>query len=378
MGSTPEGAEFTLESNGDVFDQVESGTRRGTTPAELSSLPTGEYRYVIKRGDWEQRGTVMVERNATAEARVEFAYGSVRLTSEPSGATVVQGSRTLGQTPLTLTEQRPGAVSYTLSLPKHKPASVSGTVEAKRELALAARLENAAYPTLEQPYENTLGMKFVPVAGTEVLFCAWETRVQDYAAYAQANPGVDGSWRNPGFTQGDTHPVVNVSWNDAKAFCEWLTRSERAGGKIGPEQSYRLPGDCEWSVAVGLNESRGGTPQSKDEQIKDVYPWGTGWPPPQGAGNYGISLGVASYDWTAPVGNFAANRYDLYDLGGNVWEWCEDYYDGNSGNRVLRGGSCLNDDTRFLLSSNRNSVVPDFRIGIVGFRCVLVCGSAPR
>ncbi|MDC0143901.1 hypothetical protein OAK45_05155 [Verrucomicrobia bacterium] len=72
--------------------------------------------------------------------------------------------------------------------------------------------------TPPKAFTNTLGMKFVPVPGTEVSFCIWETRVKDYAAYAAANAGVDGSWKEPayfkrkGFKQADTHPVVDVSW----------------------------------------------------------------------------------------------------------------------------------------------------------------------
>ena len=87
-------------------------------------------------------------------------------------------------------------------------------------------------PTPPKAFTNTLGMKFVPVSGTDVQFSIWETRVKDYAAYAAANAGVDANWKSPGFKQEDTHPVVNVNWEDANAFCEWLTKKELAEGKI--------------------------------------------------------------------------------------------------------------------------------------------------
>jgi formylglycine-generating enzyme required for sulfatase activity len=99
-------------------------------------------------------------------------------------------------------------------------------------------------------FVNSLGMEFVFLPGTQVLFGIWDTRVEDYRAYAQANPGVDANWKNPGFKQGEDHPVVNVNWGDAKAFCAWLTQKERKEGKIGQDQEYRLPMDKEWSAAV--------------------------------------------------------------------------------------------------------------------------------
>ena len=131
-------------------------------------------------------------------------------------------------------------------------------------------------PTPPKAFTNTLGMPFVPVPGTEVQFCIWETRVKDYAAYAVANAGVDGSWKDFGYfeaaMQPDTHPVVNVSWNDANAFCAWLTKKELAEGKIKAGQKYRLPTDAEWSVAVGLGKEQGNTPKEKDEGVKGEYP----------------------------------------------------------------------------------------------------------
>jgi hypothetical protein len=235
-------------------------------------------------------------------------------------------------------------------------------------------------PTPPKAFTNTLGMKFVPVSGTDVQFCIWETRVKDYAAYAAANAGVDGSWKKPGFKQEDTHPVVKVSWNDAQAFCEWLTKKELAEGKIKAGQKYRLPTDAEWSVAVGLGRETGSTPEAKNGGLRDVYPWGKEWPPSKGVGNYGGSLNVDNYEYTSPAGSFAANKLGLHDMGGNVWEWCEDKlvdkYSPTISGRVLRGASWGNRDPDFLLSSFRNFNSPDGRYyGGFGFRCVLVGGS---
>jgi len=210
---------------------------------------------------------------------------------------------------------------------------------------------------------NSLGMKFVNVPGTSVKFCIWDVRVQDYRAYAEANAGADASWKNPGFAQGDTHPVVKVSWNDAKAFCDWLSRKE---GK-----TYRLPTDAEWSVAVGLQGESGSSPAEKDGKIEGVYPWGAQWPPPNGAGNYAAGLGVDNFANTSPVGSFAANQFGLYDMGGNVWQWCEDWYDSDQRYRVLRGASWYYIDPGRLLSSCRGINTPGDRYSFIGFRVVL-------
>jgi serine/threonine protein kinase len=236
-------------------------------------------------------------------------------------------------------------------------------------------LPREATPPPAGTFINTLGMKFVPVPGTDVQFCIWETRVKDYAA---ANAGVDEGWKKPGFKQEDTHPVVKVSWNEAQAFCEWLTKKEMAAGNIKAGQKYRLPTDAEWSVAVGLGKEKGNTPKEKSRGIKDVYPWGNQWPPPKAAGNYyGESLNADNFDYTSPVGSFAANKLGLHDMGGNVWEWCEDRYDpAAKSDRVLRGACWGGSYPGDLLSSRRGLYgAPGVRGGGVGFRCVLVGGS---
>jgi hypothetical protein len=225
-----------------------------------------------------------------------------------------------------------------------------------------------------QHWTNTLGMVFTGVPNAPA-FSIWETRVQDYQAFASATGR---SWGKPSFTQSPTHPAVYVSWDDAEAFCQGLTAKERGEGKLSNSQSYRLPMDEEWSVAVGLPTETGATPRDKDEKIQDVFPWGTHWLPPKGAGNYDPSLNEDNFQHTSLAGSFAPNQFGLCDLGGNVWEWCDDWHDpAEKNHRVLRGASWLVGGRGGLLSSSRYSHTSDYLDDDIGFRMVLAGGS-PR
>ncbi len=199
--------------------------------------------------------------------------------------------------------------------------------------------------------------------------------MKDYAAYVAANPDVNARWKNHKFEQAETHPVVMVGWDDAQAFCAWLTKKELAAGKLKQGQRYRLPTDAEWSVAVGLGEENGATPKEKDGGIKDVYPWGKGYPPPKGSGNYRHDHKVDNFHYTSPAGSFEANKLGLHDMGGNVLEWCGDWYDpAVKENRVLRGASWWNFADNGLISASRWRIGVNGRIN-VGFRCVLTNGK---
>lgn len=294
-------------------------------------------------------------------------------------------------------------------------ARAQGAASAGTGVAAAERAQETEDPfaaTQEVPYENSLGMKFVP-AGTEgVLFSIYETRVRDFAQFVREtqypmNGGMyvlkavrnskgaasvawekdsNASWRNPGFRQTGDDPVVGVSSEDAQAFCEWLTRRERVAGRIGAVQEYRLPTDAEWSAAVGSAE----------------FPWGNSWPPPRGVGNYFDTSGAEElpgsglpsvpesdgYGYTSPVGRFAPNRYGLYDMGGNVWEWCATWYTANLNDaatkrevpalnqdlvgraRVVRGGSWYNRVRVEMRSAFRTIELPLNRSVFSGFRVV--------
>ena len=242
----------------------------------------------------------------------------------------------------------------------------------------------------ESPFINSLGMKFVPAGTPGVLFSAWNTRVKDYQAFCTASQR---DWLKPFFEQGPTHPAVDVSMDDAIAFCQWLTEKEIKEGILKPNQTYRLPTDAEWSKAVGLEESADGTPEEKSFKIKDEYPWGKGYPPPLDAGNYNRKGdgndtskqsdldGTDGYSFTSPVGAFKPNRYGLFDMGGNVWQWCQDRFgskaDANDRYRVLRGGSWFSPKPEYRLSSARWWDIRHSRVYDEGFRCVLSSSGSP-
>ena len=429
--SDPPGAQFTLRSEDGRI------SRAGVAPQKIADLPTGKYGLIAKRGDWEMRDGVEIQRGETARKsfafvngpvsisseppgaqifidgiprgrtplRIDlpahpheliaqldgwpaerqalavegqhensthfvFANGSVKITSAPGGATVLADGRTLGQTPLGIEGVKPGDVTYELQLAGYKPASVSGSVKPQQQTFLAMRLEKSVGPAPGQPFTNSLGMKFVPLGDIQI--SVWETRVQDYEAFCRAT----GRHYEPAdFHQTATDPAVKVSWFDAMAFCKWLTEKEHDENLIEERQAYRLPTDLEWSTAVGLVNESGATPEIRDGKIKTEFPWGKQWPPPNGTANYSAATGRRR-GATMPVGSFKPNSLGLYDLGGNVWEWCLDTYKGgtNGSSRdwgVLRGGSWATSNRLEMQSSYRNVIDRNDRDVIYGFRFVL-------
>jgi formylglycine-generating enzyme len=191
-------------------------------------------------------------------------------------------------------------------------------------------------------------------------------------------------WRHPEGPGSDIatrmdHPVVHVSWNDAVAYCTW------AGG--------RLPAEAEWERAA-----RGGVDNAQfewgDEAPSDTFIKCNSW-----QGDFPRTNSAADgYPGTAPVARFAANGFGLYDMAGNVWEWCQDHLDmtlyaKRAGSRVIdpqgptksfdperpyeplraqRGGSFLCHDTycwRYRPSA-RQGTSPETGMSHVGFRCV--------
>jgi formylglycine-generating enzyme required for sulfatase activity len=203
-----------------------------------------------------------------------------------------------------------------------------------------------------------LEAKMMPVPGTKILLSKTEFTVGEWKLYLKAEGLPD--WKQPSteFEQNDEHPVVNVSWNDAKKFCEWVSK---ATGK-----EWRLPTNVEWEAAVGTSK----------------YPWGDYYPPNWDDGNYAVAedgkedpakVGVDGIKGTAPVGSFKASVLGFYDLGGNVSEWMWDGLEEKTGKRAIRGGSWLR-SAEFCTCANRYYFNPEDRnvnFGSLGFRVAL-------
>ena len=140
---------------------------------------------------------------------------------------------------------------------------------------------------------------------------AWNAATKEYRFHKEF------SWKNTGFEQTDEHPVVNVSWNDAVAFCEWLSKKE---GK-----TYRLPTEAEWEYACRAGTTTryysGDDPETvatvgnvADATYRATFP----------RVEHTIKASDG-YVFTAPVGQFKPNAFGLYDMHGNAWQWCADW-----------------------------------------------------
>ena len=141
-------------------------------------------------------------------------------------------------------------------------------------------------------------------------------RVYRLGAGWEDTPGA--SWRKPGWETKPEEPVVLVSWNDAKAYCGWLAK------KTG--DACRLPSEAEWEYACRagattefwwgdrMEDGAGKVNGADQTRLPNGSPWSRGFPFADG------------YWRTAPVGSSAPNAWGLYDMHGNVWEWCEDWY----------------------------------------------------
>jgi formylglycine-generating enzyme required for sulfatase activity len=188
-----------------------------------------------------------------------------------------------------------------------------------------------------------------------------------------AGPDKKYSWQFAGFPQTDEHPVVNVTWNDALAFCGWLSKKENA--------VYRLPTEAEWEYASRAGSQtafcNGDDPDKivevgnvVDQDAKAIF-----------ADRIAVSRSDGSV-FTASVGSYQANAFGLHDLHGNVWEWTADWFGppptsgqvdprgpATGTEKVIRGGDWYH-DWSFARSAQRFPMHPTLYRRHAGFRVV--------
>ncbi len=299
--------------------------------------------------------------------------GSIKVKSTPAGAMVYVNGAQKGFTPMTISGLSPGSVGLRVVLDGYEMVEDTVQIQAGKEetmnytlakVAAVASVAPQAKPDIEARVkppsattsstrrewkDPTTGMEFVWVeGGTYQMGCgsmdcppneAPEHAVTVSGFWIEKYTVTQGQWQkvmgnNPsGFKKGDNYPVETVSWDDAKEFIQKLN------GKSG--YSFRLPTEAEWEYAA---RSGGKTEKYAGGNDPDAVAW------------YSANSGKSTH----PVGTKAPNGLGIYDMSGNVWQWCEDIYDmdaykkhqrnnpvTNSGgsSRVLRGGSWSRDAT---------------------------------
>ena len=401
--STPSGA--TVYLNGSVIGktplrgyQIETGVRRQkqvTVRLDYDGYKSRTTTLTLKGGQsvpW----TVRLEKFTT--------IATLRVTSTPNGASVYLDGAAIGKTPLRSYEVDTGAkrekrVELGVEFAGYTPQVRSVTLKAGQEVPWDVQLEKQALPK-EAAMSGATEMVLIPAGDFQMghkdplivndefpvhtvyvdafYIDKYEVTNAQFKAFVDANPqwrknripqkyhiGPD-LWSGNDYPSGrGNHPVRGVSWYAAMAYAQWA-------GK-------RLPTEAEWEKAA-----RGGL-------VGKQYPWGNAID--SSKANYGGGRDGSP----KPVGRYAPNGYGLYDMAGNVWEWCLDAYDGGfyarsprrnplagemtltevmtnyqniTTDRVLRGGSWESFSYSLALRvANRHRYPPTYSFGDFGFRC---------
>ncbi|MDZ7644147.1 MAG: PEGA domain-containing protein [Woeseiaceae bacterium] len=383
VNSVPLGANVTV-----------NGRYRGQAPVRLALSPDVDYRIGLsKAGYGSTERQVRLEAAASRSITVDLTarVGRVTINAWPEDAVVYVDGRSRGRGSLTL--ELPSA-PHELEVRKEGYETFSRSVtprpgypqtiqvrllshEEVRRRSIATTVENTAGQTLRrvEPGSFTMGASrrqqgrranevLVPVSITRPFYIG--TREVTNAEFLRFRADHDSGDLHASLA-GNNNPVVNVSWADAVEYCNWLSaqegltpayvkRFEKWEAVTPTPDGYRLPTEAEWAWAIRY--------QARAEPL--LFPWGDRLPPRRDSGNYadqsaselvptvlpGYNDGYAS---TAPVGSFPANALDLYDGGGNVAEWVQDYYavptpgqtdaiedptgPARGSNRVIRGSS---------------------------------------
>lgn len=364
--STPFNADYVIKPN-DNSTLTNNGT--GTTPNTIRKLLVGEYTVAIsKTGHASETRTINIKENETGEINVELSSGKqITINSSPQGAKLYIDNNYKGTTPFTA-ELTFG--KHNVKLAKTEYKDLTQSIEIKE-------YTNDINLTLESIIKQMPGMVLVK-GGTFQMGCTSEqsdcmrgekpvhtVTVDDFyiGKYKVTQKqwkeimGTSTSLSNPSYFKGDNLPIEKVSWNDVQDFIKKLNQ------KTG--QKYRLPTEAEWEYSARGGSTGSPTKYAGSNNIGDVA-----W--------YSSNSGSKTH----AVGTKQANELGIYDMTGNVWEWCSDWYGNYSSRsqnnprgatsgkyRVLRGGS-WDDNSSSCRVANRHSYSPGAAYYNRGFRIV--------
>ena len=356
LGSRPAGATVSID-----------GAFRGSTPVTVELASGTEHRVRLSKPGYRiAEQTVTLEPDAEQSLHIDLTaeHGIVFVTSRPADAGLTldgkpagTGTQRLRLTTRahTLTFSKPGFASQTVTLTPR--AGISQNVDIRLK-TLAQAQTDATRPTVRTAAGQVLrlvrpaGQFHMGASRREAGRRANESQrlvelTRPYylasnevtnAGYRRFQPAHDSGSAEGVSLNGDNTPVVNVSWDDAARYCNWLSRQDHlppayrvAGGHMVVQQpptiGYRLPTEAEWAYVARVV---GRTSPAR-------YPWAGSYPPASVAGNFAdariadtLANVVPGYDdgyrGPAPVGSFAAHPPGFNDLGGNVAEWTNEYY----------------------------------------------------
>ena len=345
------------------------GENKGTTPVTLRNLLVGDYNLTLSLPGYTTiKKTITITDGQTAQINETLVNGrAVTINSEPTGATLSIDGNTVGQTPY----------SGSLTFGNHTLQIQQGDKKAEKTVSIS-----------QTGGETSFSLSFGPVSFTETINGTTIEMIaikggtylmgnNDYGPihtvtlsdfYMGKTEVTQAQWvaimgSNPSNFKGDNLPVEQVSWDDVKIF---LSKLNAKTGK-----TYRLPTEAEWEYAAGGGENnRTKYAGTNDESSLGNYVW----------------YSANSNNTTHAVGTKQPNQLGLYDMSGNVWEWCSDWfgadYYANSpqnnpkgpstgSSRVLRGGSWFSNyvNLSYFRAAYRISYTPGDRLNYIGFRC---------
>ena len=355
VNTIPRGANVTV-----------NGRYRGQSPLTLSLSPDVDYQIGMSKAGYGVTSRSMRLQSAASESitvDLSARVGTVTVNVKPDDATVYVDGRTRGSGKTTL---RLSSAPHRIEVKRQGFRDWSNTITPRpgypqTVTANLRSLQAIARDSVSRTEQTALGQTMVRVEGgtfsmgasraengrranevirpvtiaSAFLISAHEVTNKQFAEFRQNHDSGSGVHLSLG---ADNNPVANVTWSDAVQYCNWLSKKEGRAPVYKQEfgrwvpvypftDGYRLPTEAEWAWAIRYAE----------RSAPRKYPWGKDWPPSKDSGNFAdltarelvpsiIPKFNDGYASTAPVGTFKANALGLFDGGGNVAEWVNDWY----------------------------------------------------